>query len=363
MSFTKKLVDWYEIHKRDLPWRHTKAPYNVWLSEIILQQTRVIQGLPYYEKILQKYPNIFELANSSQESFLKYWQGLGYYSRARNLHQTAQEIAFQRNGIFPKTYKELLKLKGVGVYTASAIASFCYKEKIAVVDGNVYRVLSRYLGINIAINSPEGILIFNQKAQELLDRDHPDIYNQAIMEFGALQCTPKKPNCMFCPMQDNCVAFATNNIENLPVKFKKVKVKKRFLNYVVFQESNKTDQYWIQKRIKKDIWLHLFEFPLIESKKSIDITEFFELFQREYPNINITHEDIAIYQLDKKIHKLTHQHLEIQFFSVKITKGSLSNDIRKSIKINIEDIDKYAFPKPIEQFFEIFEPKKHLQNL
>lgn len=361
MNFTTKLIDWYNIHKRDLPWRNTKEPYNVWLSEIILQQTRVVQGLPYYEKISQKYPSIFELASSSQEEFLTYWQGLGYYSRARNLHQTAKEIAFKHNGIFPKTYKELLKLKGVGVYTASAIASFCYQENVAVVDGNVYRVLSRYLGIDTPINSSQGILIFNQKAQELLDRENPDTYNQAIMEFGALQCTPKKPNCMFCPLQENCVAFATNNIENLPIKLKKVKIKKRFFNYIVFQQSNHTNQYWIQKRIEKDIWLQLFEFPLIESKKSIDTTEFIELFKEKYPNINIGQENINTYQPKRKIHKLTHQHLEIQFFSIKISEDTLSNNnLEEIIKINVEDIDKYAFPKPIEQFFDTHKSKANL---
>ena len=217
-----------------MPWRNTIDPYHIWLSEIILQQTRVAQGLPYYERFIATFPTVQDLAAASQEEVLKLWQGLGYYSRGRNLHETAQYITQELGGKFPGTYKELLKLKGVGDYTASAIASISFNEVSAVVDGNVYRVLSRVYGIETAINSTAGQKEFKQLAQELIDTKQPATFNQAIMEFGAIQCKPQNPYCLHCIFQEQCVAFRTNKIAVLPVKLKKTKVKKRFLNYLVF---------------------------------------------------------------------------------------------------------------------------------
>src|SRR6056300_1490745 len=234
MIFSNKLILWYLQNKRDLPWRKTKNPYHVWLSEIILQQTRVAQGLDYYLKFIDAFPTVNHLANADESTVLKLWQGLGYYSRARNLHFSAKYIVKELTGEFPKTYKEIVKLKGVGDYTASAIASMCFNEPTAVVDGNVYRVLSRYFGIDTPINSSKGVKEFKAMAQELIDRNNPAIFNQAIMEFGATQCKPKNPDCGNCPFQNSCVAFGYNHIDALPVKNKSARAKKKYFNFLVF---------------------------------------------------------------------------------------------------------------------------------
>ncbi len=211
MNFKKILTNWYSINKRNLLWRSTKNPYFIWLSEIIMQQTQVKQGSPYYEAFINQFPTVFDLAEADEETVLKLWQGLGYYSRARNLHASAKHIAYELNGKFPTTYSEIIKLKGVGDYTASAIASICFDEPTAVVDGNVYRVLSRYFGIDTPINSTQGIKEFKALASTLLDTAHPGDYNQAVMEFGATQCKPKNPYCMVCPLKDSCVALQKGN--------------------------------------------------------------------------------------------------------------------------------------------------------
>ena len=252
MIFSKILNHWYSNNKRSLPWRQTKTPYLIWLSEIILQQTQIKQGLPYYEAFVEAYPTVFDLAKAEERKVLKLWQGLGYYSRARNLHATAQYIVEELNGEFPNNYRELLKLKGVGDYTASAIASICFNEPMAVVDGNVYRVLSRYFGIETPINSSKGIKEFKQLAQRLIDKNNPADYNQAIMEFGAVQCKPQNPNCDVCPFQDGCVAFEKKRIDELPVKIKAAKASKKYFNFlVIISKDNKT---LLQKRKEKGIW-------------------------------------------------------------------------------------------------------------
>ena len=219
MQFSSQIISWYLEFKRDLPWRNTTNPYNIWLSEIILQQTQVKQGLPYYEKFITHFPTVESLANADEEQVLKLWQGLGYYSRARNLHFAAKQIA--ESGSFPTNYKAILELKGVGEYTAAAIASFAYKLPHAVVDGNVFRLLSRVYGVDIAINSTEGKKYFSKLANTLLDTKRPDTHNQAIMEFGAMMCKPKNPNCEQCPLSNECIAFNSNSIEAFPVKIKK----------------------------------------------------------------------------------------------------------------------------------------------
>jgi len=225
MQFYNTLIYWYLHNKRDLPWRKSKNPYYVWLSEIILQQTRVAQGLPYFLNFTKAFPTVFDLAEAKENTVLKLWQGLGYYSRARNLHFSAKYIKNELNGIFPTTYKDLLKLKGVGDYTASAIASICFNEPTAVVDGNVYRVLSRYFGIKTPINSTEGIKEFKKLAQTLIHTKDPGTYNQAIMDFGATLCKPKNPLCNECPFANSCVSLEKNLINELPIKEKKVKLK------------------------------------------------------------------------------------------------------------------------------------------
>jgi len=343
MNFSNSLIHWYLANKRDLPWRNTKNPYNIWLSEIILQQTKVNQGLPYYFKFIQKFPTIFSLAKAPEEEVLKLWQGLGYYSRARNLHFSAQYIVNELNGEFPVTYNELLKLKGVGDYTASAIASICNNEKTAVVDGNVYRLLARYFGIFIAINSSKGIKEFKLLAQNLIDSENPGNFNQAVMEFGATVCTPKKPKCSDCILRDSCFALSKNEVEKLPVKEKKTKIKTRYFNYLVFKTStNKT----VLEQRTSGIWKNLYQFPLIETTEEIDENKLIN--HKEFLKIcNSENQTIKLFNNIVKPHKLSHQHIYAKFWIVK------TNDSNK-ISYSWETIKKYPVPLLIDNFINEF---------
>jgi A/G-specific adenine glycosylase len=308
----KILVTWYLENKRDLPWRQAKDPYQVWLSEIILQQTQVVQGLPYYEKFVTRFPSVEKLAQASEQEVLKLWQGLGYYSRARNLHHTAQWVSSALNGVFPQTFKDLLSLKGVGVYTASAIASICYDEPKAVVDGNVYRVLSRVFGIDLPINTPSGVKRFQELADQQLYVTDPGTYNQAIMEFGALQCVPKSPDCLRCPLSKSCVAYATGNVGMLPVSIKKVKVKTVYYNFLVVQDEH--GKIWMRPRPADGIWPNLYEFPLIESNKPIDadqmVTKANEFVEGQENSI----QDLELVHPVPWVHRLTHKKLMVLFW-------------------------------------------------
>ena len=259
-EFADKLIGWYEENKRDLPWRDTKDPYRIWISEIILQQTRVAQGYDYFVRFMERFPDVFTLAEADEDEVMKHWQGLGYYSRARNLHAAARSMA--SSGGFPVTYEGVLALKGVGEYTAAAICSFAYDMPYAVVDGNVYRVLSRWLGIDTPIDSTSGKKEFAQAAQELMDKRRPALYNQAIMDFGALQCTPASPDCLFCPLADSCLALSQGRVDTLPVKQHKTKVTHRFFNYIYVRTGGYT---FIRKRTGNDIWKNLYEPLLIET--------------------------------------------------------------------------------------------------
>ncbi|MEL4308554.1 A/G-specific adenine glycosylase [Joostella sp. CR20] len=343
MDFKGVIMLWYDENKRILPWRTTKNPYKIWLSEIMLQQTRVEQGLPYYLKFTEKYPTVFELANASEEEVLKLWQGLGYYSRARNLHATAKKVAFELDGKFPNTYKELKKLKGIGDYTASAIASICFNEVAPVVDGNVYRVLARFFGIATPINSTEGIKQFKQLATELIDANDPGTYNQAIMEYGAKQCKPQSPNCEVCNLQTKCVAFAENRVNELPVKLKKTKIKNRYFNYIVFNDAHKTI---LQQRTKKDIWLNLYEFPLVETSEEITM----EALKKNESFIDLTKNhnfEIHLYNQVAKVHKLSHQHIYTRFWIV-----TLQDELKEGIAVNT--VADYPVPVLIANFVEDF---------
>jgi len=336
---TKKLIDWYHQNKRDLPWRNTKEPYIVWLSEIILQQTRVAQGLPYFQKFIAQYPTIHDLAQAGEQEVLKLWQGLGYYSRARNLHYTARDIVKNYNGKFPSTYKELLRLKGVGEYTAAAIASFCYNEPVPVIDGNVYRVLSRLKGIETPVNTSEGKKIFKETALKSIDKKHPADYNQAIMEFGALQCVPANPSCKSCPLQDECVAYQTGKVNELPVKLPRVKVKKREMHYFIVRYN---DQIILQKRQGKDIWKNLYELPLIEieEKRKLNDADFKKLYQQ----FDIEPAKPPRF-LQKIRHKLTHRDLEIHFWEVISQKPPNQS-------ISIHELKIYPMPVVIAKFLD-----------
>ncbi|MFG6686894.1 A/G-specific adenine glycosylase [Mariniflexile sp. HNIBRBA6329] len=344
MIFSKTLNNWYSINKRDLPWRQTNNPYFIWLSEIILQQTQVAQGLPYYVKFTEEFPSVFHLANAEESDVLKLWQGLGYYSRARNLHTTAKYVANQLKGEFPNNYKDLLKLKGIGDYTASAIASICFNKPEAVVDGNVYRVLARYFGVDTPINSSKGSKEFKQLAQELIDRKDPATFNQAIMEFGATQCKPQSPDCSICPFSKSCTAFNTNRINELPVKIKSAKAKKKYFNFLVFIDDK--ENTILEQRKGKGIWQNLYQFPLIETSKSCDFETLNNLV-KNHSLLNGHAFELSLYNDQDIVHKLSHQHLHTKFWIVKVN-NALPNAI-PTIEIHT-----YAVPILIGNFIESF---------
>lgn len=320
--FADSILNWYAKNKRDLPWRETKNPYKIWLSEIILQQTRVKQGLPYYEKFVDAYPKIEDLATADEQNVLRLWQGLGYYSRARNLHAAARFVQNELEGVFPESYKELLKMKGVGNYTAAAIASFAYNEKVAVVDGNVFRVLARVFGVSTDIASHKGAKEFGELAKTLLPDKDADTYNQGIMEFGALQCTPQKPDCMYCPMQAGCVAYLEGKQKELPVKIKKVKVKNRYFHYLIFYYKNNEEIFiGMKQRDRGDIWSGLYDFWLEEKPKLQDTEALLneaDLANKIRDKYIIAKESV-VYK-----HVLTHQRIHARFHHLEIqTKDSV----------------------------------------
>jgi A/G-specific adenine glycosylase len=340
MGFSSKIIDWYEENKRDLPWRNTTDPYQIWLSEIILQQTRVDQGLSYFNKFIEHYPTINSLANASEQEVLKLWQGLGYYSRARNLHFTSKYISKELAGIFPAEYNDILALKGVGEYTAAAIASFAYGLSYPVIDGNVYRVLSRIFGIENPIDSSIGKKVFKKLAIELIDDKNPATYNQAIMEFGALQCTPKKPNCESCPFRLECFALKNKMITELPKKEKKIKQRNRYFNYVVLINN---DNIYLKERTAKDIWIGLYDFPLIESLEPVSS---FDLIKNEFISSELTLEKKSI----EYKHILSHQKIYGTFWLVSSNKVKVFNT--NFSKISLKEINNYPVPKLIENYLK-----------
>ena len=345
MNFSNKLVSWYRVNKRDLPWRNTTNAYYIWLSEIILQQTRVAQGTPYYLAFVKAYPKIEDLANASEDEVLKIWQGLGYYSRARNLHFTAKDITANYGGKFPNNYEKILKLKGVGSYTAAAITSFAFGLPYAVVDGNVIRVLSRIFGVDAPFDTTIGKKQFQELAQELLIKECSSVYNQAIMEFGAMQCKPKSPDCSICPMQDFCEAYNTNTIAELPVKSKKIKVKNRFLHFLMIEKKG---EVYLGKR-KSGIWQGLYEFPFLEFSDRIHEKELFS--SENWVNI-FGDEKVEIQSVSIEfIHVLSHQKLHAQFWKVKINDINLKN----YQLIAKEELENYPVSRLTEKYFETLE--------
>ncbi len=333
MSFSNKILSWYNVNKRDLPWRESKNPYFVWLSEVILQQTRVAQGTAYYYKFVEHFPTVQKLASASEEEILNLWQGLGYYSRARNLHKAAQQVVNEFNGEFPTTYKDILTLKGVGDYTASAISSICFGEQKAVVDGNVYRVLARYFGLDTPIDSTQGRKQFKVLAEELLPTKEVGEYNQGLMELGALVCSPKSPDCVRCPINKSCIAYSKNTMANFPVKSKKTKQRKRYFNYLVIENKG---SYYIEKRIEKDIWKNMYQFPLIETSK-----------EQESP-VYTSSDLILIGRKVAKKHVLSHQTIYAVFWEYKQIKDRELNP--NWIKVN--DFSNKPLPRLIELYVE-----------
>ncbi|WP_443944947.1 A/G-specific adenine glycosylase [Pedobacter sp. AW1-32] len=344
MTFQQELINWYNHNKRDLPWRHTTDAYTIWLSEIILQQTRVEQGLPYFNKFLENFPTVTHFATATELHVLKLWQGLGYYSRGRNMHATAKLVVEKYGGIFPTLHDDLLKLKGVGEYTAAAISSFSSGEARAVVDGNVFRVLARYFGIATPINSPAGKKEFFKMANDLLFRDDPALYNQAIMEFGAIQCKPKSPDCSQCPLAQDCFALNNNVVKTLPVKLAKAEKKNRYLNYLVLTDE---ERILVKERQAGDIWQHLYDFPLIESISS-DESSAENLVGKIRQDFG---QDTEITLLRAKKHLLTHQNIHLQFFGLKNYIFNFSK--QKGLKwVSFKELNDLPQPKVIHDFLQ-----------
>ena len=346
-NFSKQIHAWYEINKRDLPWRNTQNPYLIWLSEIILQQTRVSQGMNYYLKFVKNFPTVKKLAQADSEKVMKLWQGLGYYSRARTLHETAKNITKNYNGTFPANYNELIKLKGIGEYTAAAIASFAYNLTHAVVDGNVYRVISRVFGIETPIDSTEGKKAFSEKANLLLDKKNPGLHNQAMMEFGALQCVPHNPDCNKCILKNNCTAYQTGKVNLLPVKERKTKVKVIYYYYAVIKQNNK---YYLRKRKANSIWKDLYDFPMIESFRKISDKNVIHGLAEKYLS-NKPYK--IIHSSNVYTHALSHRKIEAKFYlfqlsDKKLTKLDLISQTWKKAPV-------IAVPRLIEKYLtEIF---------
>lgn len=345
MDWTRTLLFWYDENKRTFPWRETKEPYKVWLSEIILQQTRTQQGLPYFRSFLEAFPTLKDLALASEDSILKLWQGLGYYSRARNLHATAQYIYKECEGVFPITFDKLLSLKGVGDYTASAISSICYNLPEAVVDGNVYRFLSRYFAIDTPVDSNQAHQLFKTKASSLMDKTQSGKFNQALMEFGALQCIPKNPSCSICPFVKKCIAFNQKKINFYPVKKARKKKIDRYFNYLIIRDKN--GKVKLEKRLGKGIWQNLFQFPLIETHKMINTRK--KLIEN-IPKTNLIGLDLNKLKLcnsDPIIHKLSHQKLNV-FFWIIPSKKTLKNGF------TLSELKTKAVPVVIQNFIDFF---------
>jgi A/G-specific adenine glycosylase len=341
MNFSNRLIFWYLKNKRKLPWRTTTEPYLIWLSEIILQQTRVEQGIPYYLRFTETYPSVFDLAAAKEEAVLKLWQGLGYYSRARNMHHTAKVLVKEREGEFPQTVKELKELKGIGDYTAAAIASLCYNQPVAVVDGNVYRVLSRVFGIRTPINSSAGIREFRSLAQELIDPDRPGEHNQAVMELGATLCSPRNPNCADCPLNDSCEALRGGVPTDFPVKLRKPKVRERYFNYLVLRTpDNKT----LMKKRQTGIWTGLYEFPLLEDEGPMDEVALVrhENFPDEFKDAPLK---ITLFNPEPWVHKLSHQHLNTWFWKIETTCSDAD-------LIPWKSVENYPVPRLIDKFLQ-----------
>ena len=347
-TLRQSLAQWYEQHKRTLPWRDDPSPYHVWLSEIILQQTRVNQGLDYYLRFTERWPGLQELAAATEEEVLKQWQGLGYYSRARNLHRCARELVERHGGDFPKDYKQLLALPGVGPYTAAAIASIAFDLPHAVVDGNVYRVLARLYDIDTPINRNEGTALFADLADRLLDRVHPGRHNQALMEFGALHCLPQHPDCLECPLAAACLARAHGTVALRPAKEPKPAVRTRHFHYLVLQTPDHS--VYLRKREGNDIWKNLYDFPCIESDAPIDTETLVasEAFCSLTEGVDFVIGPISL----PYTHKLTHQTLVATFLQIKINNFLSSIQTKKLLLAPENELGSFPVPKLIENYLQ-----------
>lgn len=346
MEISKLLLKWYENQGRELPWRKTSNPYKIWVSEIILQQTRIQQGINYYHSFLKNFPDIFSLAESDISEVLNIWQGLGYYSRARNMHKTARAIAQDYNGSFPSNYKDMLKLKGVGEYTAGAIASIAFGEHIPAVDGNVKRVFSRLYGLYDDLNKPAPMKNLKEMVQQEMNQEEPGKFNQAVMDLGALICKPKNPLCQECPLSQNCVAFKEEIVNELPVKYKKLKNRKRYFYYCIISCNG---QILLNQRKKKDIWELLYEFPLIETLKPLSDKSIYDnvnkMFLTGQKKAKISHISSEV------IHILSHQRLHTRFIHVDVEAFDTPG-LSGFIPVYKEKIDDFPLPRLIDRYME-----------
>lgn len=345
-NITKQLISWYLKNKRDLPWRNTKDPYKIWISEIILQQTRVSQGISYYYRFLQSFPDIESLAKAREEDVLKSWQGLGYYSRARNLHATAQSLNTNYNSRFPETFEEIKKLKGIGDYTAAAIGSFAFGIRHPVLDGNVFRFISRYYGIDTPIHTSETkkniLLILHEMMEGVKD---PAIFNQSVMEFGALQCTPQRPDCAACPLQEGCYARIHKATSDLPVKQKAAPLRKRYLYYFLLISPDGFT--YLQRRTENDIWKGLYEFPLLEAEKPLGNTGLMKRMLAESWGQPL--EGLQAEVSEEIIHKLSHQELHVRFYTFRLKK-KLKIKNSAIFDVRTDALESYAIPRVIDRF-------------
>lgn len=350
MGISLQLVNWYTKNKRDLPWRRTRDPYKIWLSEIILQQTRVEQGMDYYKRFVDKYKTIHDFASAHEDEILKMWQGLGYYSRARNMHATAKEIVEKYAGKFPSEYAELLKLKGIGPYSAAAITSIAFNKPYAVVDGNVIRVITRIYGITTPVDKPEIVKKIEEIVSGLIKNQDPSVFNQAIMEFGALYCTPNNPDCKNCIFLKKCEAYKTGIVQLIPNKEKKTKIRKRYFYYFVFSiDGGIEKKIVLQKRTKKDIWQNLFDFPHVESDKLMKPDKKFIKKNIE----NYLHADeCKISPLSREyVHKLSHQDISAFFIKINIlTKKEFVFKDPTLLVVPEKQLKQYAVPRLIEKY-------------
>lgn len=349
LETSRLLLDWYEKNKRQLPWRESSDPYIIWISEIILQQTRVVQGMAYFLRFTDRFPNVASLADAEEDEVLKYWQGLGYYSRARNLHVAAKDIRDRFGGVFPNQYADILSLKGIGEYTAAAIASFVWNQPYPVVDGNVFRVLSRLFALETPIDTPKGKKQFTELAGLVMNPEFAGLHNQAIMELGALQCVPQNPDCETCPLKDRCMAFHSHSVHLFPVKQNKTKTRNRYFHYFHIVYRGKT---WLSRRGSKDIWEGLYEFPLIETEGPVDFAalqatgSFQDLFN------GTGRMEVSIEISDVK-HVLSHQVLYATFYQVKIEK--VNESLQNYLSVDCREIDRYAVPRLIHIYLEKLE--------
>lgn len=346
MDFVEILIGWYTENKRPLPWRDTTDPYRIWISEIILQQTRVAQGLEYFNRFMERFPDVRALAEAPEDEVMKYWQGLGYYSRARNLHAAAREIMERFGGVFPSDHAQVLSLKGVGDYTAAAICSFAWRQPYAVVDGNVYRVLSRVFGVETPIDSTAGKKEFAELAQVLLDTSRPDLYNQAIMDFGAVQCTPQRPDCLYCPLRDACVAWAQGKVECLPVKEGKTVVKPRYFNYL---DIHCGEVHLLRRRDGKDIWQNLYEYPLIKTLQDTDFSVLQGL--EEYRRLMDGVAEIRVCKMtEMPRHVLSHRVIYARFYDLEVS--GFSVEMQRYVRVAEQEMERFAVSRLIELYRE-----------